>query len=217
MKNILVKWCGRPWLITTYIIGTVIAIVSIFQWNTWETSRRLLALLAILLPLHVFEENTFPDGFHYMMNLAQKSDQPNQGPMNKLTDMISNFGGEILFLILLLWGGNTGTSILVAFFGIGESVVHTVIGILTQRKLKAKGMRTIYGPGLATAYLTLLPLSVYAIYELCGAAITVSDIVTGVILIVCVIALCIRVPVMVFGKFQAEYAFESSGYFTKFE
>lgn len=217
MKSILVKWCGKPWLITTYLIGIVIAVVAIFQWNAWEMSRKLLALLAILLPLHVFEENTFPDGFHYMMNLMQKSDRPNHGPMNKLTDMISNFGGEILFLILLLWGGNTGTTILVAFFGIGEAVVHTVFGMLTLRKLKAKGMKTIYGPGLATAYLTLLPLSIYAIYTLYEQTLTTAGIITGMLLIIGVIALCIRVPIMVFGKFQPEYVFENSGYFRKFE
>lgn len=217
MKNILVKWCGKTWLITTYILGIAVAAVAFFQWNSWDMSRKLLALLAILLPLHVFEENTFPDGFHYMMNLVQKSDRPNHGPMNKLTDMISNFGGEILFLILLLWGGNAETTILVAFFGIGESVVHTILGMLTLRKLKAKGMKTIYGPGLATAYLTLLPLSIYAIYALCGQTLTTADVAAGIILIISVIALCIRIPIMVFGKFQPEYVFENSGYFRKFD
>ncbi|WP_455616668.1 hypothetical protein [Eisenbergiella sp.] len=81
-----------------------------------------------------------------MMNLVQKSDRPNVGPMNKLSDMVSNFGGEILFLLLTIWGGNTGS-----------------------------------------------------------------------ILIVCVIALLIRLPIMLLGKFQPEYGFESSGYFEKFE
>ena len=45
------------------------------------TERKLAFMLAILLPLHVFEENTWPRGFHYMMNLVQKSDRPDAGPM----------------------------------------------------------------------------------------------------------------------------------------
>jgi hypothetical protein len=162
MRRILNKWCGKPWLIAVYAVGLALAVTAAVRWNVWGTPKRILCLLAILLPLHVFEENTFPDGFHYMMNLAQNSDRPDLGPMNRLTDMVSNFGGEVLFLLLFLWGGNVGTSILAAFFGIGESIVHTILGAATHKKLKSRGMKTIYGPGLATSYLALLPLSVYA-------------------------------------------------------
>lgn len=178
--------------------------------------KRFLCLLAILLPLHVFEENTFPAGFHYMLNLVQHSDRPNVGPMNRLSDMVSNFGGELLFLAFFLWGGNVGSCILVAFFGIGESIAHTLFGIITLKKLKSQGMKTIYGPGLATAYLTLLPLSVFAIRWLTAQTIMLTDAITGVFLILCVVVLLIRIPMMVFGKYQPEYAFSSSGYFQKY-
>ena len=217
MKSILNKWCGKAWLITTYAIGLLMIIIAAVGWDSWEMPRKLLCLIAILLPLHVFEENTFPDGFHYMMNLVQRSQRPNVGPMNRLSDMISNFGGEVPFAALVLCGGNTGSTILVAFFGIGESVVHTLFGILTYKKLKSCGMKTIYGPGLATAYLTLLPLSVYAIRYLAAQTITSADVLAGILLIVCVIALLIWLPIMIFGKYQPEYAFSSSGYFKKHE
>ena len=217
MKTMLRKWCVMPWLITTYIIGLLMIIWTAVGWSDWEMPKRLLGLLAILLPLHVFEENTFPDGFHYMMNLIQRSDRPNVGPMNRLSDMVSNFGGEVLFVALFLWGGNIGSSVLVAFFGIGESVVHTIFGILAHQKLNDRGMKTIYGPGLVTSYLTLLPLSVYAIHWLVSQRITFADVLTGFLLIVCVIVLLIRIPIMVFGKYQPEYAFSSSGYFQKYE
>ena len=216
-KEILVKWCDKPWLITTYILGFVMFVVSVFFWKGWGMPRRFLALIAITLPIHVFEENTYPDGFHYMMNLVQKSENPNAGPMNKLSNMISNFGGEILFLILVIWGGNIGSSILVAFFGIGESIVHTLFGFLTYRELKIKGMKTIYGPGSLSAYLTMLPVSVYTISWLLTQNITKTDLLTGIFLIACVIALLIRMPIMLFGKFQPEYEFKSSGYFGKFK
>lgn len=217
MKTILVKWCGKPWLIVTYAIGLFLIVLAAFAWSSWETPRRLLCLLAILLPLHVFEENSFPDGFHYMVNLAQNSGQPNVGPMNRLSDMISNFGGELFFLLLLLWGGNLGSCVLVAFFGLGESFVHTLLGIRIRRRLRGKGMKTIYGPGLASAVFTLLPLSIWTIRWLHGQALAASDVLTGILLIAAVVVLLIRIPIMVFGKFQPEYAFSSSGYFRKFE
>lgn len=67
--SILEKWCGKPWLITTYLLGIIILGLTIGFWKNWEIPRKLLAIIAILLPLHIFEENTFPSGFHYMMNI----------------------------------------------------------------------------------------------------------------------------------------------------
>lgn len=216
MRSVLIKWCGKPWLITIYAAGLFAAVLAA-ERNGGEMPGRLLCFLAILLPFHVFEENTWPGGFHYMLNLVQKSERPNAGPMNRLSDMVSNFGAELLVLLLALWGGNIGTSILVAFFGIGKTIVHTVLGVMTRHKLKNRGMKTIYGPGLFTAYFALLPLSIYAVSWLRGQTIRVSDALTGILLIVCVIALLIRVPVRVLGKYQTEYAFESGGWFRKFE
>lgn len=216
-QTVLQRWCGKPWLMTLYVIGVLVLILAVFRWGQWETPRRILGLLAVLLPLHVFEENTFPDGFHYILNLVQRSERPNAGPMNRLSDMISNFGAEVLFLVLLPWGGNAGTCIFAVFFGIGEAAAHTVFGVLVRRKLRAGGMKTIYGPGLATAYLTLLPLSVYALYYLSGQAIRLPDVLLGLGLSAAIVVLLIRLPMMLFGKFQPEYEFSSSGYFRRYE
>jgi hypothetical protein len=146
----LSKWCGRPWLITIYAVGAAMLVPAAFLWSLWSPAERSIWLLTILLPLHVFEENTFPDGFHYMLNTVQKSARPNAGPMNRLTDMISNFGAELLFLLLFALGGNTATLVFAVFFGIGEAAAHTAFGIITRKRLRERGMRTIYGPGLAT-------------------------------------------------------------------
>lgn len=77
MKTILQKWCGKPWLIATYGMGIWMMVWALLGWHDWEMPKKLLfCLLAALLALHVFEENTFPDGFHYMMNLVMHSDHP---------------------------------------------------------------------------------------------------------------------------------------------
>jgi hypothetical protein len=139
------------------------------------------------------------------------------GPMNRLTDMISNFGAELLFLLLFALGGNTATLVFAVFFGIGEAAAHTAFGIITRKRLRERGMRTIYGPGLATAYLTLLPLSVYSAYSLSRQAVSLAGAAGGIVLSAAVVVLFIRLPIMTLGKFQPEYAFESSGYFKRFE
>ena len=75
-KSLLDKWCAQPWLYTTYFCGIVMMNVLIICWNDWNVPQRLMGLLTVFLPLHVFEELTYPNGFHYMMNKPiQKSDE----------------------------------------------------------------------------------------------------------------------------------------------
>ena len=57
-------------------------------------------------------------------------------------------------------------------------------------------MKTLYGPGLASALLTLLPLSFAAIRWLMLQTITGSDVLIGVLLIAAVILGLIRMPIM---------------------
>lgn len=210
------KWCGRYWLYAVYSLG-LIMLAAFFMFPDMTTERKLPFLLAILLPLHVFEENTWPSGFHYMLNLVQKSDSPDAGPMNTLTDMTANFCAELLMIGLAIYGGSPGISLMAAFFGFGESAAHIAFGIIVRRKLRDRGKKTIYGPGLATALLTLLPLSVWAVVFLRGLTLTGRDILAGAVLVVCIIGGLIRLPMIVLGKFQPEYAFSDSGYFEKFK
>ena len=99
--SLLDRWCGQPWLHTTYFMGIIMLNILIIQWPNWDIPQKLMGLLTVILPLHVFEELTWPNGFHFMMNkLIQKSDQPLAYPENRLTDMITNFGAEVLFIAL---------------------------------------------------------------------------------------------------------------------
>ena len=100
-KTLLNKWCEQPWLHATYLLGIIMLNVLIIKWEVWSIPQRLMALLTIFLPLHVFEELAWPNGFHFMMNkIIQKSDNPLAYPENRLTDMITNFGAELLFIVL---------------------------------------------------------------------------------------------------------------------
>jgi len=216
-NRFLVWWCGKPWLIATYIIGIIILVMTIISWGEWDIPRRLIALLSITLPIHVFEENSFPDGFHFMLNTVQKSERPNAGPMNRLSDMVSNFGGELIFVLMTFLGGNIVTSVFVVIFGIGECIVHTIFGFVLRKKLRNKGMNHIYGPGLLTSYLVLLPVSVYGIIWLSSQGIGLSHILGGIVFSAAIIICLIRIPISVLGKYQPEYEFESAGYFQKYE
>jgi len=213
----LQKFCGQPWITLMYALGAIMLVLTIIFGRTWETPRLLAALFVIVLPLHVFEELQFPAGFHYMMNTVQKSETPNVGPENRLSDMVTNLGAELIFIGFFIFGGNIATSVAFAIFGIGESIVHTIFGILIWKHFKSKGKKSIYGPGILSAYFTQLPISVFALTWLSTQAVATKDIIIGVVIIMVIMGVLIRLPMMTLGgKKHPEFAYDSAGYFSKF-
>lgn len=220
-KSLLNKWCGQPWLHFTYFLGIVMFNVLILSWSSWSVPQRLMGLLTVILPLHVFEELTWPNGFHFMMNkLMQKSDNPLAYPENRLTDMITNLGAEILFIvltILILRLGNKGVVFLI-FFGVGETLVHTVFSIVTLRQYRPKGKKTLYSPGLVTAWCMLLEVAVCGIHWLITSGTFTRSDLWGLLFVALLIGLFIRLPFIISGKIRStKYAYTEMGYFEKYE
>ncbi|WP_187374077.1 hypothetical protein [Murimonas intestini] len=92
MKNDkLYQWCDQIWLHVLYGIGIAMSCLLVSRWSDISMPSKLMYMLTIMVPLHVFEENTFPGGFFFMNNLGQKSDRPMVYPQNMLTNMITNF------------------------------------------------------------------------------------------------------------------------------
>ena len=199
-KSLLNWWCGQPWLHATYFLGIVMLNVFIINWGMWDVPQKLMCLLTIFLPLHVFEELTWPNGFQFMMNkLMQKSDNPLAYPENRLTDMITNFGAELLLIILTFITpmlGNKGV-VFAVFFGIGETVVHTIFSIITLNHYKSKGKKTLYSPGLITAWCLLLEVSIYGIYWLTTSGTFVKSDLWGLAFVAFLIIFMIRLPFII--------------------
>ena len=220
-NTLLDKWCGQPWLHATYFLGIVMLNVLIINWGVWDVPQKLMCLLAVFLPLHVFEELTWPNGFHFMMNkLIQKSDQPLAYPENRLTDMITNFGAEVLFIALTFLTpvlGNKGV-VFAAFFGIGETLAHTIFSVVTLKHYKAKGKKTLYSPGLVTAWCALLEVGIYSIYWLVTSGSFVKADLWGLAFVVFLIGFMIRLPFMISYKIKStKYAYTEMGYLGKYE
>ena len=73
----------------------------------------------------------------------QKSDNPLAYPENRLTDMITNFGAELLFIALAFLTpvlGNKGV-IFAIFFSIGETFVHTFFSFVILNYYKSNGKK----------------------------------------------------------------------------
>ena len=220
-QSLLNKWCGQPWLHATYLLGIVMATVLLVKWGDWSVPQRMLGLLSVFLPLHVFEELTWPNGFHFMMNkLLQKSDNPLAYPENRLTDMITNFGAELAVIALTFFTPYLGNKALVfaVFFGFGETLVHTIFSIVTLRHYRPKGKKTLYSPGIATAYCLLLEVAVYSLNWLVHSGTFVKTDLWGLAYVATLIIFGIRLPFIISNKVKStKYAYTEMGYFEKYE
>jgi hypothetical protein len=91
----LQRWCDQAWLYVVYLLGIIMGNILLIKWSSWDIPQILMCLLGVMIPLHVFEENTAPGGFFFMNNLGRKSDNPLAYPQSRLTNMITNLGAEI--------------------------------------------------------------------------------------------------------------------------
>lgn len=201
-------------------MGLSMAILLIMKWSDWDTPQKLVCMLAIAIPIHVFEENTYPGGFFFMNNLNFGSKQPTVYPQNRATNMVTNLGAETVFILLALntIGMETAAITVVIFFGIVETVNHTREGISMYKRYKNKGKRTVYAPGLLTSIFPLLPMAVAGIIWLNNNPFTWRDILAGIGISVGIAVFLILIPFGISIKIRStEFSFKSIGYFKKYE
>ena len=63
-------------LYLVYLLGVAMTCYLLWNWAAFDLPQKLACMLAVAVPLHVFEENTFPGGFFYMNNMGFGSKEP---------------------------------------------------------------------------------------------------------------------------------------------
>ena len=212
----LSTWCKKNWLYVMYSIGVVLTILLIANWTNWTVEMKFVVINAIILSLHVFEEWQFPAGFHYQYNLSYHSKYPDRYPMNRLTDMITNFVGELFIIILLVIGVNKGMILALTIFSLLEVVIHTAFGIKMYHRFKEKGKKSIYGPGSVTAYVGFGVNGLFQLLWLIKNGVTLNDWRIAILVLFVMIVGMILIPENLLKKEDNEYSFPSAGYFEKF-
>lgn len=196
------------------------AIVLLLNWADWSIAQRLICLLAVAIPMHIFEENTYPGGFFFMNNLNFGSQQPTVYPQNRATNMVTNLGAEIVFILLTIKAVDMEpiVTVVVIFFGIVETVNHTREGIAMRSRYRARGKRTIYAPGLLTSLCPLLPMAIIGILWLKNNPFGATDILYGIGISLGIAVCLILIPFGISYKVKsAEFSFKNIGYFEKYE
>lgn len=122
----LVEWWLSVWLYAIGAIGIALTPALVARWREWTWLNRLGTASVIVLVFHVWEEWVFPGGFHVIYNLG--SAHPDRYPMSELTDMITNFGGVLLgVIVLVIWGFGSAAGIAIMLFSAFEVVVHVFL------------------------------------------------------------------------------------------
>ena len=144
-----------------YDIGLVLAVVTgaVLLTTHPQGLSLILWISLISLFLHQAEEYRFPGTFPGMMNRAMfSSAEPDRFPLNSNTALIINVivGWLTYFLAALFADGAIWLAIAAILVSVGNFVAHTIL-------FNVRG-KTRYSPGMATAIVLFLPISVYFFY-----------------------------------------------------
>ncbi len=218
METIINAWLS-VWLYVMAAIGIFLAVKVWKNRKIWDKINILCTLAVIVLILHVIEEWVLPGGLHYSYNFSHGSSDLARYPMNRLTDMITNFGGVLLGCIVLrFWGFRKPAGIAVMLFSAFEVVIHVVIGINSLKTFGRYGMQIVYSPGLITSLFGFLPIAVFLAVHLFKKA-NRATIKQWVIAVVAMFGFCfllINLPEMILGDENSPYAFTDRGYYERF-
>lgn len=219
MEIIINAWLSI-WLYIMVAIAIVLGIQIYKNRKTWDKINILCTLAVIVLVLHVLEEWVLPGGLHYSYNIDHGSNLLSRYPMNRLTDMITNFGGVILGCIVLkFWGFRKPAGVAIMLFSAFEVVIHIVIGITSQKTFGDYGMNTLYSPGLVTSLFGFLPIVIGLAKELFFSGKkrpTVKQWIMAVAVMFGFCFLLINLPEMVLGDENSPYAFTDRGYYEQY-
>lgn len=218
MESIINAWLSI-WLYVILGIGIYLVIKVYQNRNNWDKINIFCTLAVVVLVLHIIEEWVFPGGLHYSYNFTHNSTDLARYPMNRLTDMITNFGGILLGCIVLkFWGFRKPAGIAVMLFSFFEVVIHIVIGINSLNTFGKYGMQILYSPGLVTSLFGFLPIAVGLLFHLLKKE-NRANIKQWVIAIVVMFGFCfllINLPEMILGSEDSPYVFTNRGYYEQF-
>lgn len=210
------KWM-KNWLNGFYIVGLALLMIMVGWGGHWPERFRLVWMVSIILPIHACEEWQIPGGFHYQYNLTMGSQYPDRYPMSRLTDMLTIVIAEVLYLCCLFFYQQTWIVMGLCGFALLEFGAHTYFGIAMYRRFKSAGKRTIYNPGMASAYLgwgVLAGLMIANIATTTGT--TGKDWLFAALMLVFMGIVEVYLPERIFKDKNTKYGYASPRYFTKF-
>lgn len=219
MEAIIQGWLSI-WLYVMGAIGVILSYLIYKNRKTWSILNILCTLAVIVLILHVIEEWVLPGGLHYSYNINHGSLLLSKYPMNRLTDMITNFGAVVIGCVVLrVWGFKKPAGIAIMLLSAMEVVMHIGIGIQDMQIFSKYGMSTIYSPGLITSLFGFLPVCIGLAIHLFKKKENRPKLTQWIIAIVATGALgflLINLPEAILSSENTPYEFTDRGYYEKY-
>lgn len=210
-----VEW---GWLYCMIIMSIVLTVQLIDHWKEWDSIRKFGAFVVIVLTFHVWEEWVIPGGFHYIYNINSDAILRDRYPMSEITDMITNFGGAIIWFILTetnKYGRNMHFAVTV--FSYFEVVVHFMLAYQSMTALYAEGIYSgFYAPGLVTALCCWLPLGIAGTVWFAKNGVHWKDIVSGLAILAVLTIVLVQMPERLLKSEDNSYSFDNAGWYEKY-
>ncbi len=204
------------WLYLMIAIG--IYLVNYLKKNKGEVDDTTKGVIfaMIVLVFHVWEEWVVPGGFHWVYNIQHGSsaELASMYPMNKVTDMITNFGGELLGFFWLLGKKNfkNEAAIAVGLFSFFEVFIHVYITVLSVQEYGGLW----YAPGLVTAVFGFLPAGIYQIRAVIKNHADWKAWAKGLLLLVAMSVIFVTLPEQILKSEVNVYGWTDHGYYNQF-
>lgn len=207
-----VEW---GWLYCMIIMSVILTVQMIIHWKDWGTLRKLGAFTVIVLTFHVWEEWVIPGGFHYIYNITSDAALRDRYPMSEVTDMITNFGGAIIWFVLVQMDKyGRKMSFAVMIFSFFEVVVHFYLAHHSMDIFAGQGIYTgFYAPGLITAICCWLPLGIAYTVFFVKNKVYRADAIGGLIILALLTILLVNVPENVLKSKDNPYVFDNAGWY----
>lgn len=133
-------------------LAILVAVNAAFRWSTMPVLSRMVCLFFIALVLHIWEESRFPGGFTDLITdkLHFTASDPHFG------ELVTAAYALIIGFVPLFFPQTSWLAMTVMILGVLEFVVHTAA-------IKLFRLKHFYSPGLVTATVLMLPISLYTI------------------------------------------------------
>ncbi len=211
------KWLNH-WIKVETLLGLFALIIIIVKKDTLSMTSIYFLILSIILPLHVLEEWIKPGGFYYLYNsIVMGSDDSlaDHYPMNQITDMLTNFVGEMIFIICSFIYYKPLTIMLCLFCFI-EFFGH----LLAMSILSYRRYHTFYNPGYITSILGYLPLGIMSLHYILIHHYSINNWIIGIICTLLLLIICIVIPESLLKSKENDYGFYKDygyGYYSKYK
>jgi hypothetical protein len=146
------KLLGRNILYIEAVLAILVAIYAALRWPELPLVNRMVCLFFVALVMHVWEESRYPGGFSEMV--AEKLHFVSKDL--HFGELITGSLVIVVGLVPILLQHVIWLSMAVMILGLLESVVHVAI-------IKLFHLHRPYSPGMMTAVLLMLPISLYTV------------------------------------------------------